>query len=176
LFGVVVAGVEVGIFIKEAAVLGAEVEAAGEVDVDAGAEDAGGADLDAGNEIGDEVGGVVDGVGAAVDGEEGEEARADVGEEGEVTVDGRVGDVGDRGLVDVGVDVEVVEAVVGVGGVAILFGDAGVAEVDGVAEPGMEGLAEGAEGSGGGCGALLGGAVEVTGAVDRELGKEAEGE
>ena len=175
LFGVgIVAGVEVGILVEEAAVLGAQVEAAGEGEVDAGAKDAGGANLDTGDEIDEAIGSVVDGVGSAMDGEEGEESGADVAEEGEVLVDGGVGDIGDGGLVHVGVDVEVAEAVVKGAGVAILFRDAGVAEVDGVAEPGVEGLAEGPEGSGGGCGALLGEAVRVTRAVDGELGEEAE--
>ncbi len=177
LFGIRgVTGLEVGIFVEEAAVLGAQVEAAGEVEIDARAKHAGGAGLHAGDEIGEAIGSVVDGVGSAVNWEEGEESGADVAEEGEVLVDGGVGDIGNGGLIHVGVDVEVAEAGVKGTGVAILFRDTGVAEVDGVAEPGAEGLTEGAEGSGGGCGALLGEAVRVTRAVDGELGEEAEGD
>ena len=62
------------------------------------------------------------------------------------------------------------------GAVPVLLRDSGVAEVDGVAEPGAEGLAEGAEDAGGGCGALGGEAIEMSEAVDGDLREDAEGD
>jgi hypothetical protein len=125
------------------------------------------------------TGGIVDGVGTAVDGEEGEEAEAGVAKEGEAFVDAGVSEVGDGGLVHVRADVEAIDAIGEDGiAVAIVLGDAGVAEIDGVAEPGAEGLAEGAEGAGGGCGVLhVEGVVEeVLGPGEGELRKDAEGD
>jgi len=179
LFGVEsVTGLEVGVFVEEAAVLGAEIEAAAEVQIDACTGDTGGTELHGGDAHGEVAWGVIDGGGAAVDGQEGEEARADITKEREALVDAGACDVGDGGLVHVGVDVEfaVVVVVVVDARVEIVLRDSGVAKVDGVAEPGAEGLAEGAERADGGCGALHGEAEGVLRAVDGELREDAKGE
>ncbi len=108
----------------------------------------------------------------------GKAAESGVGEDGEVFVDAGVDDIGEGVFIHVGADVGFA---VGVEADALcvvekVFRDARIAEVRGVAEPGAEGLPEGAEDAGGGGGSNDGYATagNVLNAIDGEFRIDAE--